>query len=52
RFEAFNFFNRPNFGIPAMEVMRRNGRVRGDAGEITDTKTTGRQIQFGLKLIF
>ncbi|MCZ6753058.1 MAG: TonB-dependent receptor [Acidobacteria bacterium] len=52
RFEAFNFFNRPNFGIPALEVMRRNGRVRGDAGEITDTKTTGRQIQFGLKLIF
>ncbi|MCH8269561.1 MAG: hypothetical protein IH846_18845 [Acidobacteria bacterium] len=52
RFEAFNLFNRPNFGIPALEVVNRSGRLRSDAGEITDTKADPRKIQLGLKLIF
>ena len=52
RFETFNILNRANFGIPALEVMDRRGDIEANAGEIDDTTTTARQIQFGLKLIF
>jgi hypothetical protein len=44
RSEFFNFFNHPSFGAPNVTL--------GSAsfGVITSTRTTSRQIQFGLKL--
>ena len=52
RAEFFNLFNRPNFGIPARSLFDRRGNRRSNAGEITSTRTTSRQIQFALKLVF
>jgi len=52
RAEFFNLFNRPNFGIPARNLFDRNGKPRSNAGEITDTRTSSRQIQFALRLVF
>jgi len=52
RAEFFNLLNRANFGLPDRNVFQSNGQVRGAAGRISDTTTTSRQIQFGLKLVF
>ncbi|MBI4483068.1 MAG: TonB-dependent receptor [Acidobacteria bacterium] len=52
RAEFFNLFNRPNFGIPARNLFDREGRPRSNAGEITSTRTTSRQIQLALKVLF
>jgi hypothetical protein len=55
RAEFFNLFNRPNFGNPNLNLFQRSGNTanrRLDAGEITSTRTSPRQIQFALKLIF
>jgi hypothetical protein len=52
RFEAFNLFNRPNFGTPATALMDNAGAPESDAGEITSTVLTPRQLQFALKLTF
>lgn len=52
RAEFFNLFNRPNFGIPARSLFDRRGNRRSNAGEITTTRTTSRQIQFALKFLF
>jgi hypothetical protein len=52
RTEFFNIFNRANFGLPNAQVFDRNGVVRSDAGEITDTRTGPRQIQLALKFLF
>ena len=52
RFEAFNILNRADFGIPRLVVRDDEGDIEANAGEIDDTTTTARQIQFGLKLIF
>ena len=52
RSEFYNLFNRANFGIPAVSVYDRNGRVRPDAGQITNTTTSARQIQLALKVLF
>ncbi len=46
RFEAFNFFNRPHFGMPGLSIGNRN------AGTIGGTSQDNRQLQFGLKLLF
>jgi hypothetical protein len=52
RCEAFNLFNRPNFGQP------QNNLAVATFGQITATRTirgdlgSSRQIQFGLKLLF
>jgi hypothetical protein len=51
RAECFNIQNRANFGTPNAIVFS-NGTVSPSAGLITNTVTTSRQIQFGLKLIF
>jgi hypothetical protein len=51
RAECFNLQNRANFGTPNAIVFS-NGVVSPSAGLITNTVTTSRQIQFGLKLIF
>ena len=52
RAEFFNLFNRPNFGTPAARLFRSRGRARGSAGRISNTVTTSRQIQFGLRFEF
>jgi hypothetical protein len=55
RAEFFNLFNRANFAAPRGTVFsssRNPTRPSGSFGRITRTKTTSRQIQFALKLIF
>ena len=52
RAEFFNLFNRVNFGLPAASPFLSSGARDPQAGKITETRTTARQIQFGLKLIF
>jgi hypothetical protein len=46
RSEVFNVLNHPNFGLP--------GRDASSAtfGQVSQTSTSSRQIQFGLKLLF
>jgi hypothetical protein len=51
RAECFNIQNRANFGTPNAIVFS-NGVVSPSAGLITNTVTTSRQIQFGVKLFF
>jgi hypothetical protein len=51
RAECFNVANRANFGTPNAIVFS-GGTVSPSAGLITNTVTTSRQLQFGLKLIF
>ena len=50
RAEAFNLFNRSNFGLPSIVALTSSGAPEASAGLITMTGTTSRQIQFGLKL--
>ena len=57
RAEFFNLFNRANFRLPSNatflpQTTNPNPPRNAAAGRITDVATTGRQIQFGLKLIF
>jgi hypothetical protein len=52
RAEFYNLLNRPNFANPAYSLFDRNGRPKSDAGTITSTKLTSRELQFGLKFIF
>ncbi len=62
RAEFFNIFNRANFGLPSMSIFSAAttdavGNVLSStysptAGRITDTKTSSRQIQLGLRLVF
>jgi hypothetical protein len=51
RSEFFNSLNHTNLGTPNA-VAFSSGQVSATAGLITNTATTSRQIQFGLKLIF
>jgi len=52
RFECFNLFDRANFGFPQQSVFNANGTVREDAGRITSTATSARQIQLGAKFVW
>lgn len=65
RAEGFNIFNHPNFGMPNLNLYTgpacsagQTGNCVGpgipnpNAGRITSTVTTSRQLQFALKLIF
>ncbi len=52
RVETFNLFNRANFAIPQRRVLTATGATIGNAGRITSTTTSSRQIQFALKLTF
>ena len=48
-------FNRPNFNIPNLSPYRQVDsrlEVNPTAGQITSTRTTARQIQFGLRFTF
>ena len=60
RFEAFNLFNRPNFAPPV--AVNRAVFIGADTtgapilsptfGQLTQTATKSRQLQFGLKLLW
>jgi hypothetical protein len=52
--DFFNLLNRANFGNPAGTTVLNSttGAVVPGAGQITNTVTSSRQIQFGLKMIF
>jgi hypothetical protein len=52
RFECFNVLNRANFGTPQPNVFNTNGTIREDAGRITTTSTSARQIQLGAKVVW
>jgi hypothetical protein len=52
RVECFNLFNRANFGTPQAVVFNANGTYREDAGRITSTSTSARQIQLGGKFVW
>ena len=48
-----NLANRANFGTPANSpIQDATGRRNLTAGRITTTTTTGRQVQFALKVYF
>lgn len=49
RTEVFNIFNRANFGLPLRVVFDTQGNRISSAGQIKNTVTPSRQIQFGLK---
>jgi hypothetical protein len=51
RTEFFNLFNHANLGMPVV-AMFSSGSVSPNAGAITYTATTQREIQFGLKLLW
>ena len=52
RAEFFNLLNRANFGDPAVNIFNSAGAVFSNAGQITTTRTTSRQIQLALRLGF
>jgi hypothetical protein len=52
RSEFFNLFNRPNLGVPAKRIFNSQAVRQGSVGFISDTLTSARQIQFGLRLEF
>ncbi|MBI2819141.1 MAG: TonB-dependent receptor [Acidobacteria bacterium] len=53
RGEFFNLFNHTNFSIPNARVFTsQSGAINPSAGRITQTSTTARQVQLGLKLTF
>jgi hypothetical protein len=53
RWELFNLFNRPNFGLPGTQVYQRNGTTVTDgAARIDSTRTSAREMQFALRLVF
>jgi hypothetical protein len=52
RAEGFNILNNANFNNPATSAYTNAGVLRPDAGNITETTTKPREIQFGLKLTF
>jgi hypothetical protein len=52
RTEIFNLLNHPNFRIPNASLFSNNGARNVQAGRINTTRTSARQIQFGLKFIF
>src|SRR5262249_17405837 len=55
RTEMFSIFNHPNFAIPNSAnrvVFTSPTMISANAGLITSTVTTSRQIQFGLKFAF
>jgi len=54
RTELFNVFNRTNLHAPERTrgAFGRSGRVNGSFGQIRNTATTSRQIQFAMKILF
>lgn len=51
RVDGFNLLNHPNFGQPEAQAFTNSGPV-GNAGRITNTVTSSRQVQLALKFVF
>ena len=52
RFEVFNLLNRANFALPTAAIFNPDGTYRADAGRITSTTGTPRQMQLGAKIVW
>ena len=57
RAEAFNLFNHPNFGLPGQNLysgvdQNDNGIADPNAGRITTTVSSARQLQFAIRVQF
>jgi hypothetical protein len=52
RVEMFNALNRANFATPATTIFDNTGNLTANVGVITATRTSARQMQLGLKLLF
>ncbi len=53
RAEIFNLFNRANFALPTLQAFDpATFGYRADAGRITSTRTSSRQVQFALRFVF
>jgi hypothetical protein len=56
RFEVFNLLDRANFALPTREIFSANAdgsiSYRTDAGRITSTVGTPRQMQLGAKIVW
>jgi hypothetical protein len=55
RFEVFNIFNRANFSLPPLtndNLFTATGGLDPNAGVITSTVTTSRQLQLALKIVW
>jgi hypothetical protein len=53
RAECFNVLNHTNFGVPNPTIFTSTGAISPTAGQITTLNgTTGREIQFGVKVIY
>ena len=52
RFEVFNLLNRANFGTPDMTLVLPDGSINPEAGQITQLRTSARQLQLGLRWVF
>jgi hypothetical protein len=53
RVEVFNVLNRANFGLPnTVLFLDQAGTRREDAGRITSTATSARQMQLGVRLVW
>jgi hypothetical protein len=50
--QAFNIFNRANFAVPIGRIWINANTRNANAGRITRTVTTSRQVQFGVKWTF
>ena len=49
----FNLFNRANFALPTPQLFDpATFGYRADAGRITSTRTSSRQVQFALRFVF
>jgi hypothetical protein len=52
RTEVFNVLNHANFALPNPSALTAAGAVNANAGRITATTTSSRQIQFALRINF
>ena len=52
RLEVYNLLNRANFAQPQAGVFNADGTYRSDAGRITATRGTPRQMQLGIKFLW
>ena len=52
RIEVFNLLDRANFALPQAGIFNADGSYRSDAGRITSTVGTPRQMQLGVKFVF
>jgi len=52
RFEVFNLLNHTNLGLPTVAALTSTGAPNPQAGVITYTTTSSRQIQFAIRITF